>query len=77
VLRVIIFLHATATSITLLQGIEMHMSSGVEKVFVETKMFLFRLTGLYEVIKYFYLLGWCLTILLVLMPLNFSVARGG
>jgi hypothetical protein len=74
---VIIFLHATATSITLLQGIEMHMSSGVEKVFVETKMFLFRLTGLYEVIKYFYLLGWCLTILLVLMPLNFSVARGG
>jgi hypothetical protein len=74
---VIIFLHATATSITLLQGIEMHMSSGVEKVFVETKMFLFRLTGLYEMIKYFYLLGWCLTILLVLMPLNFSVARGG
>jgi hypothetical protein len=74
---VIIFLHATATSITLLQGIEMHMSSGVEKVLVETKMFLFRLTGLYEVIKYFYLLGWCLTILLVLMPLNFSVARGG
>ena len=71
------FLHTTETPVIVLQGIEMHMSSGVEKVFVEMKTFLFILTGFYEVVKYIHRLGCYLTTSLVSMPLNFSVARRG
>ena len=41
VLVVIRFLHNTETLVNVLQGIEMHMSSGFEKVIVEMKMSLF------------------------------------